>query len=121
MSFEIDILYLLGWVIRPIFFIKIKFILSSLFFLSFLKKGIRTPTSLVFNQSQVFDISTEKILQRKKVLTRKGNMKADYADKMIKKGFQLVTVGSDQRFMSGGSKESLAKFKQIKPKESKGY
>ena len=49
------------------------------------------------------------------------NMKADYADKMIKKGFQLVTVGSDQRFMSGGSKESLAKFKQIKPKESKGY
>ena len=25
------------------------------------------------------------------------NMKADYADKMIKKGFQLVTVGSDQR------------------------
>ena len=48
-------------------------------------------------------------------------MKADYADKMIKKGFQLVTVGSDQRFMSGGSKESLAKFKQIKPKESKGY
>ena len=49
------------------------------------------------------------------------NMKADYADKMIKKGFQLVTVGSDQRFMSGGSKESLAKFKQIKSKESKGY
>ena len=48
-------------------------------------------------------------------------MKADYAEKMIKKGFQLVTVGSDQRFMSGGSKEAIGKFKSIKSKESKGY
>ena len=39
-------------------------------------------------------------------------MKAEYADKMIKKGFQLVTVGSDQRFMSGGAKELLSKFKK---------
>tara|TARA_B100000579_G_scaffold145213_1_gene117849 strand:+ start:1461 stop:2249 length:789 start_codon:yes stop_codon:yes gene_type:complete len=49
------------------------------------------------------------------------NMKAEYADKMIKKGFQLVTVGSDQRFMSGGAKEAVSKFKNIKSKESKGY
>ena len=49
------------------------------------------------------------------------NMKADYADKMIKKGFQLVTVGSDQRFMSGGAKEAIGKFKDIKSKETKGY
>ena len=49
------------------------------------------------------------------------NMKADYADKMIKKGFQLVTVGSDQRFMSGGAKEAVGKFKDIKSKETKGY
>ena len=48
------------------------------------------------------------------------NMKADYADKMIKKGFQLVTVGSDQRFMSGGAKEAIGKFKDIKSKETKG-
>ena len=49
------------------------------------------------------------------------NMKADYADKMIKKGFQLVTVGSDQRFMSAGAKEAVGKFKDIKSKETKGY
>ena len=40
---------------------------------------------------------------------------------MIKKGFQLVTVGSDQRFMSGGAKNALEKLKGIKAKESKGY
>tara|TARA_Y100001970_G_scaffold292032_1_gene431613 strand:- start:5544 stop:6332 length:789 start_codon:yes stop_codon:yes gene_type:complete len=49
------------------------------------------------------------------------NMKAIYADKMIKKGFQLVTVGSDQRFMSGGAKDSVSKFKNIKSKDNKGY
>ena len=49
------------------------------------------------------------------------NMKAMYADKMIKKGFQLVTVGSDQRFMSGGAKDSVSKFKNIKSKDNKGY
>ena len=48
-------------------------------------------------------------------------MKAEYAEKMIKKGFQLVTVGSDQRFMSSGAKESVSKFKKIKSKETKGY
>ena len=48
-------------------------------------------------------------------------MKAMYADKMIKKGFQLVTVGSDQRFMSGGAKDSVSKFKNIKSKDNKGY
>ena len=49
------------------------------------------------------------------------NMKADYAHKMIKKGFQFVTVGSDQRFMSAGAKDSVSKFKDIKSKETKGY
>ena len=49
------------------------------------------------------------------------NMKADYANKMIKKGFQLVTVGSDQRFMSAGAKEAVGNFKDIKSKETKGY
>jgi len=48
-------------------------------------------------------------------------MKAEYAQKMINKGFQLVTVGSDQRFMSGGAKEAVSKFKKIDKKESKGY
>ena len=48
-------------------------------------------------------------------------MKAEYAQKMIKLGFQLVTVGSDQRFMSGGAKDSVSKFKEIKSKDTKGY
>ncbi len=65
-----------------------------------------------------------KILEKAKkneIVAGIHNMKADYAEKMIKKGFQLVTVGSDQRFMSGGAKEVLSKFKKIKPKEGKGY
>ena len=48
-------------------------------------------------------------------------MKADYADKMISKGFQLVTVGSDQRFISSGAKESLSKFNKTKSKDGKAY
>ena len=48
-------------------------------------------------------------------------MKAEYAEKMIKKGFQLVTVGSDQRFMSSGAKNSVSKFKNIVSKDAKGY
>ena len=41
---------------------------------------------------------------------------------MISKGFNLVTVGSDQRFMSSGAKNSIEKFKGIKQKtDIKGY
>ena len=49
------------------------------------------------------------------------NRNTEYAQKMIDKGFQLVTVGSDQRFMSGGAKEAVSKFKKIDKKEAKGY
>ena len=50
------------------------------------------------------------------------NMSAEYAQKMIDRGFNLVTVGSDQRFMSAGAKNSVEKIKNIKKKEeSKGY
>jgi len=59
--------------------------------------------------------------KKNKIIAGIHNMKADYAEKMIKKGFQLVTVGSDQRFMSGGAKEAISKFKKIKSKEGKGY
>ena len=49
-------------------------------------------------------------------------MSAEYAQKMIDRGFNLVTVGSDQRFMSAGAKSSVEKIKNIKKKEeSKGY
>ena len=59
--------------------------------------------------------------KKNKIVAGIHNMKAEYAEKMIKKGFQLVTVGSDQRFMSSGAKESVSKFKKIKSKETKGY
>ena len=50
------------------------------------------------------------------------NGSADYAQKMIKKGFNLVTVGSDQRFMSTGAKSAIEKIKGTKKSpESKGY
>ena len=46
----------------------------------------------------------------------------EYAKKMISKGFNLVTVGSDQRFMSAGAKAAIEYIKGIKKgKESKGY
>ena len=41
---------------------------------------------------------------------------------MIKLGFDLVTFGSDQRFMSNGAKNSLSKIKKIETsKDSKSY
>ena len=41
---------------------------------------------------------------------------------MISKGFNLVTVGSDQRFMSTGARSAIEKIKGIKKgAESKGY
>ena len=49
------------------------------------------------------------------------NATPEYAEKMIKIGFQFVTVGSDQRFMSSGAKSVLQKLKGIKSKEGKGY
>ena len=50
------------------------------------------------------------------------NGTAEYAKKMISKGFNLVTVGSDQRFMSGGAKVAIEKIKgKQRKEESKGY
>ena len=59
--------------------------------------------------------------KKNKVIPGIHNMKAEYAEKMIKKGFQLVTVASDQRFISAGAKESVGKFKKVISKDSKGY
>ena len=50
------------------------------------------------------------------------NGQPEYADKMIKKGFQLVTIGSDQRYMTGAAKEALGKLKKEKKEDlGKGY
>ena len=50
------------------------------------------------------------------------NATPEYAQKMIKIGFQLVTIGSDQRYMSAGAKAAVSKLKTIKSEEeSKAY
>tara|TARA_Y100000591_G_C21840253_1_gene705129 strand:- start:1362 stop:2153 length:792 start_codon:yes stop_codon:yes gene_type:complete len=50
------------------------------------------------------------------------NLTAEYAQEMIKTGFDLVTVGSDQRFMSGSAKTAVEKMKGLKKgTDAKGY
>ena len=50
------------------------------------------------------------------------NGQPEYAEKMIKKGFQLVTIGSDQRYMTAASKTALSKLKKDTNKDpAKGY
>ena len=50
------------------------------------------------------------------------NGQPEYAEKMIKKGFQLVTIGSDQRYMTAASKSALSKLKKEQKSDSgKGY
>ena len=60
--------------------------------------------------------------KKRNLLAGIHNGSVDYAKKMIAKGFNLVTVGSDQRFMSSGAKLAIEEIKGIKKKEeSKGY
>ena len=40
---------------------------------------------------------------------------------MIAKGFNLVTVGSDSRYIGSGAKSDLVKLKGIKKTVTKGY
>ena len=50
------------------------------------------------------------------------NGQPEYAEKMINKGFQLVTIGSDQRYMTAASKDALSKLKRDTKKDTgKGY
>ena len=50
------------------------------------------------------------------------NGQPEYAEKMIKKGFQLVTIGSDQRYMTSASETALGKLKKDSIKDpGKGY
>jgi len=50
------------------------------------------------------------------------NGQPEYAEKMINKGFQLVTIGSDQRYMTAASKSALSKLKKDTKKDpTKGY
>jgi 4-hydroxy-2-oxoheptanedioate aldolase len=60
--------------------------------------------------------------KKNKIVAGIQNSQPEYAEKMIKKGFQFVTIGSDQRYMSAGAKSAISKLKSIKSEEeSKVY
>ena len=60
--------------------------------------------------------------KKRNLLAGIHNGTAEYAKKMVSKGFDLVTVGSDQRFMSAGAKAAIESIKGIKKgQESRGY
>ena len=60
--------------------------------------------------------------KKNNIFTGIHNASPEYAKKMIDLGFNLVTIGSDQRYMSAGAKEAVSKLKTVKSKEqSKTY
>ena len=60
--------------------------------------------------------------KRNNIIAGIQNGKPEYAEKMINKGFQLVTIGSDQRYMTAAAKEALSKLKKDQAKDTgKGY
>ncbi len=60
--------------------------------------------------------------KKNKILAGIHNATPEYAMKMIEMGFRMVTVGSDQRYMSAGAKSVVEKLKKIKSREeSKAY
>ena len=89
--------------------------------------------SLAFGEEPGFDKSENtlaykeilKILEatkKRKLLAGIHNGSVEYAKKMISKGFDLVTIGSDQRFMSAGAKAAIESIKGVKKRENpKGY
>ena len=59
--------------------------------------------------------------KKRNLLAGLHNGTAEYAEKMIKIGFNLVTVGSDSRYISSGAQADLKKLKDIKSTDPKGY
>ena len=59
--------------------------------------------------------------KKRNLLAGLHNGTPEYALKMLNKGFNLVTVGSDSRFIASGAKSDLEKLKGIKVSKSKGY
>ena len=56
--------------------------------------------------------------KKNKLIAGIQNGQPEYAEKMIKKGFQLVTIGSDQRYMTAASKAALSKLKKDQDKDT---
>ena len=60
--------------------------------------------------------------KKRKLLAGIHNGSVEYSQKMLSIGFNLVTVGADQRFMSAGAKTAIEKIKgQSRGTDSKGY
>ena len=59
--------------------------------------------------------------KKRNLLAGLHNGSAEYAQKMIEKGFNLVTVGSDSRYITSGAKSDIEILKGIKASKSKGY
>jgi 4-hydroxy-2-oxoheptanedioate aldolase len=59
--------------------------------------------------------------KKRNLLAGLHNGSAEYAQKMINIGFNLVTVGSDARYISSGAKSDLEKLKNKKSSETEGY
>jgi 4-hydroxy-2-oxoheptanedioate aldolase len=60
--------------------------------------------------------------KKNKIIAGIQNGQPEYAEKMIKKGFQLVTIGTDQRFMTAAAKSALSKIRKDQKKDTgKGY
>ena len=59
--------------------------------------------------------------KKRNLLAGLHNGTTEYAQKMIDRGFNLVTVGSDSRYISAGAKSDLEKLKGIKGSKTKGY
>jgi len=60
--------------------------------------------------------------KKNKIIAGIQNAQPEYADKMIKKGFQLVTIGTDQRFMTAAAKTALSIIRKDQKKDTgKGY
>ena len=57
--------------------------------------------------------------KKNKIIPGIHNMSPEYAQKMIDKGFQFVTIMSDQRFISSGAKLAIGKLKKLAPKKVK--
>ena len=55
--------------------------------------------------------------KKNKIIAGIHNATPEYALKMIKLGFQFVTISTDQRYMSAGAKSAVSKIKEIKTKE----
>ena len=89
--------------------------------------------SLAIGQKPAFDnpegsptykeiLNILKLAKKNKIFAGIHNATPEYAKKMLDLGFNLVTIGSDQRYMSAGAKEAVSKLKTIKSKEqSKAY